>query len=98
MLCEQQFDDFASPSLQAHKNASNNGLHCLKKTCDTDRTGNVLSRTTQRDVVVSMLESATSSLTVKRTRGILLLTKVEYIEHHVDTWHGTTAERATQNV
>ena len=50
----------------------------------------------QREMVVSMLESTTSSLTVKRTRGVLQLTKAEYIKHHMNTKHGMTAEKATE--
>ena len=52
--------------------------------------------TTQREMVVSMLESTTSTWTVKRTRGDLLLTKAEYIKHQMNTKHGMTAEKATQ--
>ena len=43
-----------------------------------------------------MLESTTSLLTVRRTRGVLLLTKAEYIKHQMNTKHGTTAEKTTQ--
>ena len=80
-------------------NACYNGLHSLKRTCDKDKTGNLLSRLTscrakdpeqfkeiglatvdkqkharrtmQREMVVSMLESTTSSLTVEQTFSIL---------------------------
>ena len=46
--------------------------------------------TTQRETAVSMLESTTSSLTVKRTRGLLLLTNVAYIKHQNE--HEATLE------
>ena len=53
VLCEQQFDDLASPrskyTIFATKplhNACYNGLHRLKRTCDKDKTGNLLSRLT----------------------------------------------------
>ena len=51
---------------------------------------------TQRERVVSLLQSTTSSLTERRTRGVLLLTKAEYIKHQMNTKHGMTAEKATQ--
>ena len=51
MLCEQQFDDLASPrskytifSMKPLYNACYNGLHSLKRTCDKDKTGHLLSR------------------------------------------------------
>ena len=111
-------------SMKPLHNSCYNGLHSLKRTCDKDKTGNLLSRLTtcrakdpqqfkeiafamvdkqkhnrssmQREMVVSMLESTTSSLTVKRTRGVLLLTKAECIKHQMNTKHGMTAEKATQ--
>ena len=127
MLCEQQLDDLASPrskyailSMKPLHIACCNGLHSLKRTCDKDKTGNLLSRLTTcgakdpqqfkeialamvdkhkhnrssmpREMVVSMLESTTSSLTVMRTRGVLPLTQVEYIKHQMNTKHGMAAE------
>ena len=103
--------------------ATTNVLHSLKRTCDKDKTGNLLSRltlcrakvpeqfkevglamvdkqkhartTTQREMIVSLLESTTSSLTVKSTRGVLLLTKAEHIKHQISTKHSMMAT-ATQ--
>ena len=51
---------------------------------------------TQRKRLVSMLESTTSSLTMRRTRGVLLLTKAEYIKHQMNTKQRLTAGKATQ--
>ena len=47
---------------------------------------------TPRERVVSILESTT---TVRRTRGVLLVTKAEYIKHQMNTKYGMTAEKAT---
>ena len=131
VLCEHQFDDLASLrskytifAMKPLQNACYNGLHSLKRTCDNDKTGNLLSRltsccakdpeqfkemglamvekeryartTTQREMVITLLESTTSPLTVKRIRGVLLLTSAEYIKHQINTKHGMTAEKATQ--
>ena len=43
-----------------------------------------------------MLESTTLTLTVRRSRGVLLLTKSEYIKHHMNTNHSVTAEKTAQ--
>ena len=51
MLCKQQFDDRARPrskysifSMKLLHNACYSGRHSLKRTCDTDKLGNLLSR------------------------------------------------------
>ena len=52
----------------------------------------------QNEMAVSILESTTPSLTVKCTRGVLLLTKAECTKHQMNTKHDMTAEKATQHV
>ena len=53
VLFERQFDDLASPrskytifAMKPLHNACYNGQHSLKRTCDKDKTGNLLSRLT----------------------------------------------------
>ena len=53
MFCEQQIDDLASPrskymifAMKSLHNACHNGPHSVKRTCDKDKTGNLLARLT----------------------------------------------------
>ena len=109
VLCEQQFDDLASPRSKYTIFAIKHWKFTLaldhvprKRSSAVQGDSPMVDKqkhnrsSMQREMVDSMLESTTSSLTVKRTRGVLLLTKAENIKHQMNTKHSMTAEKATQ--